>query len=120
MHAYLVPLSCSLVPTFCVIYDHPRTNLSLQTRVSEAHHSLRHGMTWHTTSPVDLPGGSPIGGGRIMFMLPPSMAAGGPKCIACLMIGGPAMGDMMATLLTGGAMVATETGTAATVIAGRG
>jgi len=79
-----------------------------------------HGMTWHTVSPMDLPGGSPIGGGRIMFMLPPSMAAGGPKCMACLMIGGPAIGDMMATLLTGGAMVATETGTAATAIAGRG
>jgi len=71
-------------------------------------------------SPVDLPGGSPTGGGRIMFMLPPSMAAGGPKCIVCLIIGGPAIGDMMATLLTGGAMAATETGTAVTAIAGRG
>lgn len=114
MHAYLVLMSCTQLPKFCV------TNLSLQVRVSESRHSLRHGMTWYIMSPVDLPGGSPTGGGRIMFMLPPSMAAGGPKCIACLIIGGPAIGDMMATLLTGGAMAATETGTAATAIAGRG
>lgn len=120
MHAYLVLMSCTQLPKFCVTYDYPRTNLSLQVRVSEGRHSLRHGMTWYIMSPVDLPGGSPTGGGRIMFMLPPSMAAGGPKCIACLIIGGPAIGDMMATLLTGGAMAATETGTAATAIAGRG
>ena len=112
MHAYSVLMSSTQLPKFCETYDYPRTNLSLQVSVSGSRHSLRHGMTWYIMSPVDLPGGSPTGGGRIMFMLPPSMAAGGPKCIACLIIGGPAMGDMMATLLTGGAMVATETGTA--------
>lgn len=51
-----------------------------------------------------------------MFMLPP-IIAGGPRDTGCRMMGGPAIEDMMATLLTGGDI---DTGTAATAMEGRG